>query len=187
MEPYKNLPVDKKVLEVTNYPGLFGFNRLVTTTIGNSVTTSQLGLFFADAKNVEDETDLRALALEKSLPTHHVCYIEEQTDADEVMGDVTKCPVESLNTERTKTQSITSIDMDVVDELLPIEDSSNCHQGIIISQIELNPELNLVKLTACRRSPLPPGTLGWRPRVTRSRTRRLSPSTCRSPPPRRPV
>ena len=112
--------------------GLLRFNRLTTTTIGNSVTT--FWLFFADT---EESVDDEALALRENLPTHCVFFTYE----DHTMNIVPDNPhsIKSLH-----------IDMNIVDELSPLEDS-------IVGQgtIDLHWKLVLIPVPKTRILPSP--------------------------------
>ena len=89
-------------------------------------------LFAATEVSGDDEADLRALALNKNLPTHHVFITyEDHTDTAAGMENIESQSGTATNIMPNDQQSIKSlhIDMNVVDELSPILEDSIIDKG----------------------------------------------------------
>ena len=95
---------------------------------------TRLVLFAATEVSGDDEADLRALALNKNLPTHHVFITyEDHTDTAAGMENIESQSGTATNIMPNDQQSIKSlhIDMNVVDELSPIMEDNIIDKGIL--------------------------------------------------------
>ena len=96
------------------------------------MTRLVLLLFAATEVSGDDEADLRALALNKNLPTHHVFITyEDHTDTAAGMENIESQSGTATNIMPNDQQSIKSlhIDMNVVDELSPIMEDNIIDKG----------------------------------------------------------